>query len=147
MNAWTWWLIIAGICFILEIASEGFLMVWFGVGALVAMGISFFINNFIIQLITFIVSSTILVLCTRKFSKKIEPKTVATNVYTIIGKKAVVSLTIDNVKGQGQIKIDGDIWSAKTENDEIISEGSAVEILRIEGVKAIIKKPSIELTS
>lgn len=140
MDIWTWWLIIAGICFILEIATEGFLMFWFGVGGLAAMGISFFYDSFLIQLITFIVVSTVLVLCTRKFSKKIEPKTVPTNVYTIIGKKAAVSVAIDNVKGQGQIKIDGDIWSAKTEDDEIIPEGSTVEILRIEGVKTVVKK-------
>lgn len=140
MDIWTWWLIIAGICFILEIATEGFLICYFGIGALVAMALSFFTDNIIIQLVTFIIVSVILVLSTRKFTKKVEPKTVPTNVYTIIGKKAVVSTTIDNVKSQGQIKIDGDIWSAKNEVDEIIPEGSTVEILRIEGVKTVVKK-------
>ena len=115
-------------------------MIWFGVGALIAMGVSFLIDNIIIQFATFLIASTILVLCTRKLAKKIEPQNVATNVYTIIGKKATVSATIDNVKSQGQIKVDGDIWSAKNEVDEIIPEGSTVEILRIEGVKTVVKK-------
>ena len=140
MSAWTWWLIIAGICFVIELANEGFLLFWFGIGGLAAMGLSFVTDNVIYQLITFIVVSSILVLCTRKFAKKVQPKTVATNVYTIIGKKAVVSTEIDNTKGQGQIKIDGDIWSAKNEVDEIIPEGSTVEILSIDGVKTIVKK-------
>ena len=62
--------------------------------------------------------------------------------YSIIGKKATVSYAINNIKGEGQIKIDGDIWSAKTEDedDEIIPEGSTVEILRIDGVKTVVKK-------
>ena len=140
MSAWTWWLIIAGICFVIELANEGFLLFWFGIGGLAAMGLSFVTDNVIYQLITFIVVSSILVLCTRKFAKKVQPKTVATNVYTIIGKKAVVSTEIDNTKSQGQIKIDGDIWSAKNEVDEIIPEGSTVEILSIDGVKTIVKK-------
>lgn len=141
MSAWTWWLILAGFCFILEIETEGFLVCWFGFGALCAMGISFFCDNITIQIAAFAVISTILVLSTRKFTKKATPQTVATNVYTIIGKKAIVSVPIDNAKSQGQIKIDGDIWSAKNENDdEIIPENAKVEILSIEGVKAIVKK-------
>lgn len=142
MEIWTWWLILAGVCFIIEIATEGFLVFWYGIGALISMGLSFFCDSLLVQIITFAISSTILVLCTRKFVKIIEPKVVPTNVYSIIGKKAVVSCTINTVKGEGQIKIDGDIWSAKTEDedDEIILEGSTVEILRIDGVKTVVKK-------
>lgn len=140
MEIWTGWLIIAGICGILEIATDGFLMIWLAIGALVAMGVSFFVDSIVIQFATFLVVSTILILFTRKLAKKIEPQTVATNVYTIIGKKATVSTAIDNIKGQGQVKVDGDMWSARNEVDEIIPEGSTVEILRIEGVKTVVKK-------
>ena len=140
MEIWTGWLIIAGICAILEIATDGFLMIWLAIGALGAMCVSFFFDSIVIQFATFVVVSTILILCTRKLAKKMEPQSVASNVYTIIGKKATVSTAIDNVKSQGQVKVDGDMWSAKSETDEIIPEGSTVEILRIEGVKTIVKK-------
>ena len=140
MTAWTLWLIVAGIFFVLEFATEGILFCWFGVGAIVAIGVSFLTENFIIQFLTFTVVSILLVICSRKFAKKVEPKVVPTNVYTIIGKKAIVTTAIDNVKGQGQVKVDGDIWSAKTENDEIIPEGESVEIVKIDGVKTIVKK-------
>ena len=63
------------------------------------------------------------------------------NVYTILGKKAIVAQTIDNLKGQGRIKIDSDMWSARNEDgDEIISEGDTVEVIRIDGVKAMVRK-------
>ena len=141
MEIWTGWLIFAGICILAEFLTEGFLICWFGIGALAAMTASFFTNNLIIQFAIFAAVSTILVLSTRKLGKKMQAKQVPMNVYTIIGKKAVVSTEIDNVKGQGQIKVDGDIWSAKNEiDDEPIPEGTTVEIVRIDGVKAIVKK-------
>lgn len=140
MAIWTGWLILAGVCFVAEIATEGFLIFWFGVGALAAMGVSFFITNMFIQFATFVVVSTILTLCTRKLLSKIQPKVTPSNVYTIIGKKAVVTVAIDPIKSLGQIKVEGDIWSAKTKDEEIIPEGTTVEILEIEGVKAVVKR-------
>ena len=63
------------------------------------------------------------------------------NVYTILGKKAIVTQSIDNIKGQGQIKIDGDMWSARNDDgEETIAEGDTVEVIRIEGVKAMVRK-------
>ena len=142
MQIWTIWLILAGFFLILEVFTEGFLVCWIGVAALCAMAFSFlFPEKFVMQVAIFTIISIILILSTRKFSKKMSEKdNTPTNVYTILGKKAVVSQSIDNIKGQGQIKIDGDVWSARNENDEIISDGETVEIVRIDGVKAIVKK-------
>lgn len=142
MAAWVVWLIFSGICFLVEIATEGFLVCWFGVGGLCAMGVSFiFPENYFLQLIVMAIISTILILCTKKITQGISKKdNITTNVYSILGKKATVSLLIDNSKSQGQIKIDGDIWSARNEIDEVIPEGSTVEIMKIDGVKAIVKK-------
>lgn len=141
MEIYIGWLILAGILLILEFVTEGFLICWFGVGALAAMVVSFFAaENYLLQIITFFVVSAILVLCTRKFTSKFEPHTTNTsNVYSILGKEAIVTTEIDNASGKGQIKIDGDIWSAKSESGENISANSKVEILRIEGVKVIVK--------
>ena len=143
MEIWVIWLIFSGICFLAEIATEGFLVCWLGVGGLCAMGLSFlWPTNYLAQIIVMTVVSTILILSTKKLTSKITKKDdVPTNVYSILGKKAVVSQAIDNVKGQGQIKIDGDIWSARNEDDDdIISEGDTVEIIRIDGVKAMVRK-------
>lgn len=140
MEPWIIWLIVAAFFFILEIATEGFLVFWFGIGAVASIGTSFLTENISIQIAVFAVVSIILVLSTRKLTDKMKPKEVPTNVYTILGKKAVVSQAIDNLKGSGQIKIDGDIWSAKSESDEPIEEGASVEILNIDGVRAVVKK-------
>lgn len=143
MAIWTIWLIFAGVCFVLEMATEGFLICWLGIGGLCAMGISFVFPEAIgLQIMVMAVVSIILIISTRKLLKGIYKKEeTPMNVYTILGKKAIVTQSIDNLKGQGRIKIDGDTWSARNENEsEIISEGDSVEIIRIDGVKAIVKK-------
>ncbi len=141
---WQVWLIIAGLFFIGEIATVGFLIFWFGVGALIAMIVSLFTSNIIIQTAIFIISSTILIFATKPFVKKFaDVKKTNTNVYSIIGKKALVIKTIDPIHSVGQIKLNGEVWTAESENNAIIEEGSEVEVLEIKGVKAIVKPTKV----
>lgn len=137
---WQIWLIIAGLFFIGEIATVGFLIFWFGIGALLAMIVSIFTSNLIIQTTVFVISSTILIFSTKPFVKKfVDVKKTNTNVYSIIGKKALVIKTIDPIHSVGQIKINGEVWTAESEDNQIIEKGSEVEILEIKGVKTIVK--------
>ena len=137
---WQFWLIIAGLFFVGEIFTLGFLIFWFGIGALFAMIVSFFTTNIIIQTTVFLITSTIFILATKPLVKKfVNVKKTNTNVFSIIGKKALVIKDIDPIHSSGQIKLNGEVWSAETENDEIIKEGSEVEVLKINGVKAIVK--------
>lgn len=138
---WLLWLIISGFFFILEMATTGFLVFWLGLGALLAMVVSFFTENIFIQTIVFVISSIIFIFLTKPFVDKFvtkKEKKIETNAYSIIGQKAIVTKEVNSLKGVGQINIDGDIWSAKTENDEIIPSGTAVKVIRIDGVKAVI---------
>lgn len=137
---WQFWLIVAGLFFVGEIFTLGFLIFWFGIGALFAMIVSFFTTNIIIQTTVFLITSTIFILATKPLVKKfVDVKKTNTNVFSIIGKKALVIKDIDPIHSSGQIKVNGEVWSAETENDEIIKEGSEVEVLKINGVKAIVK--------
>lgn len=137
---WQFWLIVAGLFFVGEIFTLGFLIFWFGIGALFAMIVSFFTTNIIIQTTVFLITSTIFILATKPLIKKfVDVKNTNTNVFSIIGKKALVIKDIDPIHSSGQIKLNGEVWSAETENDEIIKEGSEVEVLKINGVKAIVK--------
>ena len=137
---WQFWLIVAGLFFVGEIFTLGFLIFWFGIGALFAMIVSFFTTNIIIQTTVFLITSTIFILATKPLVKKfVDVKKTNTNVFSIIGTKALVIKDIDPIHSSGQIKLNGEVWSAETENDEIIKEGSEVEVLKINGVKAIVK--------
>lgn len=145
---WQIWLIIAGVFFIAEIITVGFLVFWLGVGALIAMIISFFTSNIIIQTSIFVISSTILLLATKPFVKKfLDVKPTNTNAFSIIGKKALVIKEINSIQSTGQIKLNGEVWSAESENNQVIPEGAEVEILYINGVKAIVEYKKSEVIS
>lgn len=138
---WHVWLIFAGVFFILEMMTAGFFVFWLGIGSLLAMLVSFFTDNIIIQASVFLISSALLIFLTKPFVDKFlkNKKTVPTNAYNIIGKNALVIEEINHLKGTGQIKVNGEIWSAKSLDEEIISKDSTIEIQSIEGVKACVK--------
>lgn len=97
---WQMWLIIAGICLILEIMTVGFLIFWFAIGALLAMLVSLFTSNLIIQTSVFVLSSTVLIFATKPFIQKFVDKKegVKTNVYSSIGKTGLVIKDIDSIQ-------------------------------------------------
>lgn len=137
---WQIWLIISGTFFIGEIVTAGFLLFWFGIGALIAMISSFFTSNVIIQTVIFLITSTLLLLITKPFVKKFtNVKNTKTNAFSIIGKKAVVTNDIDPIQGKGQIKVGSETWSAESEDQSKITKDTEVEIVNITGVKAIVK--------
>ncbi|MDE6123912.1 MAG: NfeD family protein, partial [Eubacterium sp.] len=43
-----------------------------------------------------------------------------------------------NIDAKGQVKVDNQIWSARSEDGSQIAEGTKVNVLRIEGVKLIV---------
>lgn len=137
---WQFWLILSGIFFVFEMATAGFLVFWLGIGALAAMIISFFVDNVIIQTAVFVVTSIALIFLTKPFVKRFAKPgaNVKTNAYSIIGKNAIVTKEIDSNENIGQIRVGGDIWSAKTENEEVIPAHAEVKVLRIDGVKAVV---------
>lgn len=138
---WQFWLIAAGIFFIVEIATVGFLVFWLGIGALITMVFSLFIPNIYAQAFIFIITSTLLILLTKPLVNNIinKGKSVQTNAYSIIGQKGIVTKEINPILGSGQIKVRGEIWSAKNLSEDIIPQNSEVEIIQIDGVRAIVK--------
>lgn len=136
---WQIWLIISGIFFVAEMITVGFLVFWLGVGALFAMVVSLFTDNLIIQTSTFVISSTLLLFLTKPLVTRISHSDkVKTNAYSIIGKKGIVTIEINSKKGIGQIKVGSEIWTAKSSTDDIIAEGTEIEIVEISGVKAVV---------
>lgn len=136
---WYLWLIAAGIFFVIEILTTGFLIFWLGLGSIFAMITSIFIDSIFIQTAVFVFSSVILIFLTKPIiSKYVDTKKVTpTNAYSVIGKIGVVIQDINSIDCTGQVKVNGEIWSAKSE--ENIVKGTEVEILKIDGVKLVVK--------
>ena len=139
---WQFWLVLAGIFLIIEIISITFLIFWFAIGALLAMVVSLFTDNLFIQATVFLVSSTLLLFVTKPLVNKILPRDsfLKTNSSAAEGKVALVVKDIDPIEGSGQIKLNSEVWSARSEDESVINVGEKVEIVKIDGVKAIVKK-------
>lgn len=138
---WQIWLIIAGACLIIEMLTVGFLVFWFAMGALIAMAVSFFIDNVVIQTTIFIITSTILLFATKPFVEKFQKSTpnYKTNSASIEGEKGIVTSDINEASGSGKVKVHTEVWSAKSFDGNDIPSGTEVTVEKIEGVKAIVK--------
>lgn len=73
------------------------------------------------------------------FAKRV--KKCGNNIDNIVGERCVVTETINNFAGCGQVRVNGQIWSARgsSEND-IFNVGESLTVVAVEGVKLICKK-------
>jgi membrane protein implicated in regulation of membrane protease activity len=94
------------------------------------------------QLLVFLIVSAAGIILSRTALKKYFCfKKTATNVEAVVGEKCVVTERIDNYAGCGQAKVRGQIWSARSIDDEETFEaGEILRVVAVEGVKLICKK-------
>ena len=124
---------------VLEAATAGITSLWFVLGALVALGIALLGWAEWFQVgVFFTVSITLLFLLRPLVKKYIDPKKENTNVDALIGTQGLVLEKIDNISGQGRVKLGGMEWSARSENGENIEKDAVVTVVRIEGVKVFV---------
>jgi membrane protein implicated in regulation of membrane protease activity len=135
------WLVLLAILILIEIITLGLTTIWFAGGALVAFIVSLFVDNLLLEMILFLTVSLILLYFTRPFIiKYFNPGRVKTNYMGVIGKEAVVTVTIDNINAAGQVMVDGQEWSARSVNGEMIEKGATVIVKSISGVKLMVSK-------
>lgn len=135
------WLALLVLFIITEVATVQLTTIWFAGGALISMLLAAFgVKSIVIQVIAFLIVSIILLFVTRPVVKKyINKKSQPTNADRCIGEKAVVTEEINNLLGKGAAKINGVEWTARSEKDENIEIGTTVTVVRIDGVKLIVK--------
>lgn len=141
MNAFLIWIIILIVCLVIEIISLGLTTIWFSGGALVAAIAAIFEVPIPVQVILFLVVSILLFYFTRPIALKyFNNKRVKTNVDSLIGSHAKVLAPINNIEGSGKVMINGQEWSAKSDDEKkVIAEGQMVEVLSVTGVKLVVR--------
>lgn len=142
ISLWVIWLIIAVFMLIIELATTNLVTIWFTVGALVAMVMDICGASTASQIITMAVISLVcFVLCMLLIRPKLESlrkkNMQRTNADRLIGREGTVIVPLNAMEGKGQVKVDGQIWSAKADSD--IAEGIKVIIKSIEGVKLVVE--------
>lgn len=124
---------------VIEASTAALVSVWFMGGALGAMIAALLGASIGIQLAVFAVVSAALLAGLRPFVQKyLKPRTVPTNVDSLIGRTAVVVEEIDNLHATGTVRIDSVLWMARSAQDQTIPVGATVRVERIEGVKVFV---------
>jgi membrane protein implicated in regulation of membrane protease activity len=133
------WFALTVLFTLIEAATWGLTTIWFAIAALVMTFLSFLPIPLTAQVLMFLGMAIALLVFTRPIAiKKFKVGKEKTNVDSLIGQRALVTKAIREFE-KGEIKLNGQFWSAHAENNSAITEGSKCVILRIEGVQAIVK--------
>lgn len=136
------WLSVVILSVILEAATLTLVSIWFIPSALISMILAFCDVALWIQIVIFAVCSSLFLIFMKPiFTKVFAIKHTATNADAVIGEQAVVTEPINNLEGVGQVKVKGQIWTARSSDGNITYEkGDVLNVIAIEGVKLICKK-------
>ena len=140
--AW-FWLALAIALMVIELSTTQLISLWFSIGAAITAIVKVIFNDIgiIWQVVIFAVVSLALLIATRPLVKRFLSKKGEgnkTNLDLIIGKEAIVTEEIDNIKAKGSVKINGLIWSARSSDEGVIPTDAIVIVEEINGNKAIV---------
>ena len=136
------WLVAAIALVGIEVVTVAFVAVYPAFAALVAAAVALLGAGVGIQIAVFAVVSVAALLLTRQPLRRMMRNTplVASNAPTVIGKRAVVVVSIEEGPGQrGQVRVGTEHWSARSEDERPIAEGTTVEVSRIDGVALVVR--------
>jgi membrane protein implicated in regulation of membrane protease activity len=139
MPAWLLWLIAGLVLAILEIFTPGFVFICFTFGCFAAAIVAALDFGFSWQIgifggITFVLFVSARQVFGKLFSRETTPT--LTNVDRLIG---LIAITLEDVDDQrGQVKVEGEAWSARSDSGEKLPSGIKVRVLRVDGNKLVV---------
>ena len=134
------WLVLMVVFLIAEASTVQLICIWFAAGSLVAMLVSLLGGAVWLQVLVFFTLSIVLFAMLWPLAKKhFKPKLVATNADALVGKLCTVTEDIDPVEG-GRVKLGDVTWSARSETGEVLTAGTQVKILKIQGAKVFVEQ-------
>jgi membrane protein implicated in regulation of membrane protease activity len=141
MDAWVLWLVAACIFGAGELHTGGFFLAPFAIGAVAATILSLLGVPAAAVVIAFLAASAVVFLTLRPvaMSHRRLPPSIRTGAAALVGRPAMVIERIANREGVGCVKIDGEVWTARSyDEDEVIDAGERVEVVEIRGATALV---------
>ena len=141
MDAWILWLVAACVLGVGEMHQGGFYLAPFAAGAALAAGVSLLGVGVLLATIVFLLSSGIVFATLRPVAQRHRrlPPAIRTGAAALIGRKAIVLERIANDEGVGCVKIDGEVWTARSfDEDQVFDPGERVEVVEIRGATALV---------
>jgi membrane protein implicated in regulation of membrane protease activity len=139
-SSWLFWAILGCILLIIEMFTASFITLFFTIPAFITAMIAFFVKDLSIQIFIFALLGVISIVFGRPILQKhfkVNKTIKHSNIYAIIEKKGIVTKTI-TADDYGQVRVSGEVWTAKSELGNTIELGSKVIIKKVEGVKVSV---------
>ena len=144
---WYIWLILGAIFIVAEIFTPGFVLLWFGIGAIVAALLSLTgLVSLPFQVIVFLVVSIALTIASRTIFERVfmrgsPGRDLKSGVDSLPGRVAVVVSASEGVMREGAVRVFGSTWRAyPAEGEEPLLEGEQVRIERVEGTSVYVRR-------
>jgi membrane protein implicated in regulation of membrane protease activity len=139
VDEWVLWMIAAGLLAVGEMFTLGFFLGPVAIAAVLAAIVALAGGGVALQWIVFTAVAAASVLVLRPIARRHlrTPLQLRTGTAALIGAPALV---LERVDGQGgQVKIGGEIWSARSfDEDQAYEPGTRVEVLKIDGATALV---------
>lgn len=131
------WLGIVICLALIEIITINLTTIWFVASGLLALVLSIFVDNYILQFSVFVIVGVLLLIFTRSYLVNKFSRSVKTNLDRVIGMKGIVTEEITK-NNPGEVKVDGKRWTAISNKN--IEKNKEVIIKKIDGVKLIVEE-------
>lgn len=137
---WWLWFGFAALFIVGEVFTEGFFLLWFGVGAAVSGVLALTGVGPAVQWAVFVVVSGVLLAVSRRFAERFthkQPPGIGAD--RLIGRRGIVLEQIDTIQNVGKVRIDKEEWRAESDDESVIESGVRVEVLRLDGTHAVVR--------
>jgi membrane protein implicated in regulation of membrane protease activity len=141
MEAWIPWLIAACVLGIGEMHTGSLYLAPFAVGALLAAVVGLLGVGVALSAVVFGLASVMVFAALRPVAHRHRrlPPSIRTGAAALVGRPAIVLERIANAEGVGCVKIDGEVWTARSfDEGEVFDPGERVEVVEIRGATALV---------
>lgn len=141
MSTWIIWLVAACVLGVGEMHQGAFYLAPFALGAALAAVVSLLGVGAVLSAVVFLAASGIVFATLRPVARRHRrlPPSIRTGAAALIGRPAIVLERIANNEGVGCVRIDGEVWTARSyDEDEVIDVGERVEVVEIRGATALV---------
>lgn len=148
--AWIFWLVLGVGLIIAEIFTLGFVLFWFGIGAIAAALVGMLGGGFLLQFLVFAIVSIALTAMSRtifaKYLSHRDEDAMKMGVDSLPGQVGTVMSASKGALMEGAVKVYGSTWTAFPADGETeLIEGEKVEVVSVKGSSIYVRRVQNEL--
>lgn len=148
--AWIFWLVLGVALIIAEVFTLGFVLFWFGIGAIAAAMVGLLGGGLLFQFLVFAIVSIALTAMSRtifaNYLSHRDEDSVKMGVDSLPGQVGTVTSASKGALNEGAVKVYGSTWTAfPIDGESALTEGEKVEVVSVKGSSIYVRRIVNEL--